>query len=281
MKTILITLFILLAGALSTYAQQSIQESSIFISKQPDKLFLGGLIESESLNSTDYRMVETTLNPITVSCSLGGKSVTFSPSYKNMMEAVRHYVQTASNTKPNLEFSILTKELGSYDETASFFGQTIDPQLYFGTKRKNKRMLTAFLISQSFFSISMDLPEQLCTDEEVMQQADKLIYTNTVEFGRVVLITLESNFSQTEASNALSKVLKGVSLSDADKTLLATANLHITIPGQEGITINRPDCPLADVVAYLNKPFSMENFGQPIKFRASYLRDNSVFINKY
>lgn len=280
MKKQLLSLLMLLAGALSVYGQQT-QEADLFISKHPDKLFTGALIEAESLNKTDYRMIEAHLQPVTLSCSLGGKAVTILPSYDNLMEAVRHFVQTAGSNRPNLEFSFSTQELDTYAEAATFFGQTINPKNYFGTETKSKRTLTAFLLSQSFFQITMDLPESLCTDEAIKEQADRLIYPSTLNFGRLVIVTVESPSGKAEVQAVVSKALKGEELSSADKALLATATLRIITLGEESIPVAHPDNPLADVLAYLNRPFGTDDFGQPVRFRASYLKDHSAFVNRY
>ncbi|WP_455673919.1 thiol-activated cytolysin family protein [Phocaeicola sp.] len=285
MKTKILFLFLAICAAQQMYAQS--MEALQLAVKNREQTFLGALIDPSSINKPDHQFIDATLNPIIISSSLLTiKSQTITPSYNNMMDFVRKSLEGNKVAKPNLNFSYGTKELKSYNEAAVYFGQNIDPALYFGTSKKTKKTLTAVQISQTFFSLVMDLPDQLCSEESILAQADKLVYVGVINFGRQVLVFIESDFDSKEVDAAVKDIMSKTYSNAMNKipksaAIIANSTVRIVLPQGETLEITDPANPLADVMKYMNKDFNADDFGCPINFTAVGLKDNAPFMNEY
>ena len=204
MKTKIKYIILLLLVIQTGYAQ----EASKFTVKAPDKTFIGAILESGSINSDAHQFLDVPLNPITISYSLPMKSQEITPGYDNMMKAFREGLQQNNVLKPNYQFSSSIDEIKSYEELAIYFGQKINPSLFFGTThQKQKKTIVVLSISQSFFSVDMDLPESLSDDPTVLEQKDKLIYVSSIQFGRKAVAIIESDFDSQTVKAAIKDII--------------------------------------------------------------------------
>lgn len=285
MKTRIFFCLLIILGVQYTHAQITATQ---FMAKNPEQTFIGAIMEANSINKDNHQFIDTPLNPITVSYSLPGihSMQISSPSYGNMTNAIREILKTNDITKPNLSFSFAVNELQSPGEIASLLGQNIDPVFYFGIAQKTKKTLACIYISQSLFSIDMDMPKDVCSDEEVLARGDELIVINSVWFGRQALVMVESNYDYQEIRMAINELLSGTQTLSTEKiskskAILANSIIRIMLPGNETMEITNPANPLSDVMAYINRDFSADDFGKPIKFSAMHLKSRSVFVNEY
>lgn len=285
MKTRIFFCLLIILGVQYTYAQTTATQ---FMAKNPEQTFIGAIMEANSINKDNHQFIDTPLNPITVSYSLPGihSMQISSPSYDNMTNAIREILKTNDITKPNLSFSFAVNELQSPGEIASILGQNIDPDFYFGIAEKTKKTLACIYISQSLFSIDMDMPKDVCSDEKVLARGDELIVINSVWFGRQALVMVESDYDYQEIKMAINELLSGTQTLSTEKiskskAILANSTIRIMLPGNETMEITNPANPLSDVIAYINRDFSTDDFGKPIKFSAMHLKSRSVFVNEY
>lgn len=281
------TLFFLLIilGVQYTYAQTT---ATLFMTKNPEQTFVGAIMEANSINNDTHQFIDTPLNPITVSYSLPitAPAQTLSPSYDNMMNAVREKLEASHITKPNLNFSFTVNELQSPGEIASILGQNINPDFYFGTARKTKKTLACIYISQSFFSVDMDIFEDVCSDEKVLARGDELIIVSSVFFGRQALVMVESDYDYREVRMAINELLNGtqnfaIEKISKSKAILANSTIRVMLLGNETMEITDPANPLSNVMAYMNREITADDFGKPIKFNAMHLKSRAVFVNQY
>lgn len=284
--TICIILFCILGIEVASSQKQSSSKISV---KNPEKTFIGAILKPESINKTDHEFVTATLNPITISsANLTMKSMEIVPSYKNMMDAVRKRVQEgASLNQGHILFSAV-QELKSYKDISFHFGQTIDPDLYLGTKdgKKSKKTLVALIISRSIISLDMDFPDELSSDKDILAQADKLIYIASVEIGRNALVIVESDKDKKDVIAAVNERLsqkknrqaQTVSWSEA---ILANSIIRVVTPQDSHFEVTAPDDPIGDVWEYIYWQPTADDFGTPISFSAASLKDNALFVNEY
>lgn len=285
MKTKIILFLLLILGV--QYADAQI-ESSEFMVKNPEQTFVGAIMEASSINKDTHLFIDTPLNPVTVSYSLPitAPAQILSPSYDNMMNAVREKLEANHINKPNLSFSFVVNELQSPAEIASILGQNINPGFYFGITQKTKKTLACVYISQSLFRIDMDLFEDVCADEKVLARGDELIIIGSVSFGRQALVMVESDYEYDEVRMAINELLgekqtfSGEKISKS-KVILANSTIRVMLPGNETIEITDLSNPLSDVVAYINRDISADDFGKPIKFNAVLLKSRGMFVNKF
>lgn len=285
MKTKIILFLLLILGV--QYADAQI-ESSEFMVKNPEQTFVGAIMEASSINKDTHLFIDTPLNPVTVSYSLPitAPAQILSPSYDNMMNAVREKLEANHINKPNLSFSFVVNELQSPAEIASILGQNINPGFYFGITQKTKKTLACVYISQALFSIDMDLFEDVCSDEKVLARGDELIIIGSVIFGRQALVMVESDYEYDEVRMAINELLGEKQTFSTEKiskskVILANSTIRVMLPGNETIEITDLSNPLSDVVAYINRGFSADDFGKPIKFNAVLLKSRGMFVNKF
>lgn len=285
MKTKIILFLLLILGV--QYADAQI-ESSEFMVKNPEQTFVGAIMEASSINKDTHLFIDTPLNPVTVSYSLPitAPAQILSPSYDNMMNAVREKLEANHINKPNLSFSFAVNELQSPAEIASILGQNINPGFYFGITQKTKKTLACVYISQALFSIDMDLFEDVCSDEKVLARGDELIIIGSVIFGRQALVMVESDYEYDEVRIAINELLGEKQTFSTEKiskskVILANSTIRVMLPGNETIEITDLSNPLSDVVAYINRGFSADDFGKPIKFNAVLLKSRGMFVNKF
>lgn len=285
MKTKIILFLLLILGV--QYADAQI-ESSEFMVKNPEQTFVGAIMEASSINKDTHLFIDTPLNPVTVSYSLPitAPAQILSPSYDNMMNAVREKLEANHINKPNLSFSFAVNELQSPAEIASILGQNINPGFYFGITQKTKKTLACVYISQALFSIDMDLFEDVCSDEKVLARGDELIIIGSVIFGRQALVMVESDYEYDEVRMAINELLGEKQTFSTEKiskskAILANSTIRVMLPGNETIEITDLSNPLSDVVAYINRGFSADDFGKPIKFNAVLLKSRGMFVNKF
>lgn len=288
MKTPINLIILLLCAFQTLFAQDELQQSTMFTAKNPDQLFIGGILESASINSDAHTLLDVSLNPITISFSIPIKSKEIAPSYANMMKAIREALQEGSSLQPNYAFSKTIREIKSYGELALFFGQQINPKLLFGTPQtpKPKRTRGVLSISQSYFSVDMDLQESISNDPKVLAQQEKLVYVNSIEFGRKGVLIFESDLAFDDVKAAIEDVLKDAggsdaAISDRNKAILANTTFRCMTVGKDHIEEVTPDNPLTSLINYMNRKVTADDFGVPVSFSASQVKDHSIFANKY
>lgn len=285
MKTNIFFCLLIILGVQYTNAQITATQ---FMPKNPEQTFIGAIMDPNSINKDTYQFIDAPLNPITVSYSLPltNPAHILSPSYDNMINAIRERLKTNPMTKPNLSFSFAVNELQSPGQIASILGQSIDPVFYFGMAQKTKKTLACIYISQSLFSINMDISEDVCSDEKVLARGDELIVINSVSFGRQALVMVESDYDYQEIRMAINELLSGTQTLSTEKiskskAILANSTIRIMLPGNETMEITNPTNPLSDVMTYMNRDFSADDFGKPIKFSAMHLKSKALFANEY
>ncbi|WP_374165304.1 hypothetical protein [Arcticibacter sp. MXS-1] len=184
----------------------------MFATKSPKDIFIGAVMEEGTINKDVHELIKVPLNEITVSYSLPISGHSLNPSSENMLNVVRQRLKEKSPLKANYSFPFSARELKSFSEVPIYFGQDINLSRFIGVNsvKKSKKTLMAISVSQSFFSINMDMQQHLVADPAVLQKYDqsKLIYVNSIEFGRRVFITLESNLSYNEVSQAVESAFK-------------------------------------------------------------------------
>lgn len=285
-KIVLVLLFFL--GTQWVCAQNITSTATEFTVKNPEITFLGAILEANSLNKDAHQLVNVPLNPVTMSfssLSLGSREI--APSYTNMMAEIRAALKESGASKPNHSFSYTTSQVESYRELGFLFGQEINPATLFGVKtpQKLKKTLAVVNMKQVYFSVDMDIPEQLCADLSQISAygKDDLIYVGSVQFGRRVVLMIESNFDYQEVRLAVDNLLKAetVKVDEKSKMIIANSTIRFMAIGDEKMPEMDLDNPFATLLSYMNQERTSDNFGIPISFSASYLSNHGVFANTY
>lgn len=282
-KTVFNLLFLLLGASL--YAQQGFDK---FTAKNPDKTFIGAIMQAESINEDTHRFIDVTLAPITISFSQPIKSQTITPSYSEMIKVVEGLFKDGKIAMQNVNFSHAIREIKAYNELNALFGQKINPALLFDvpTDKASKQNLLVVSLEQKLLSIHMDL-----SDTPVLQgkkpeyDTDKLIYLNSVTFGRKVVALIESEQPLSKLKAAIDDVMQNYNnpekIADTSHAILSNSNIRVMIVGGKAQMNVQGGNALTELLTYFNQKITGSDFISPIIFTAAWVKDNSVFENKY
>lgn len=267
--------------AMQAYAQEPGYNQQV--AKCPKGLFVGAIMEAQSLDTETYKMVEADINPVTVTYSFGVPSETYKPSAEEMTAAVRRHLEADGNLLQNVEMKVALNEIENYGRLFFDWGQKVDLAAWSGLPEESKPAgnLVRLVLSRTAFTIGMDIPEALTDDPAVKERADELIYINELSFGRRVTVLLESRQEAADVKAAVQEVLAGGTVSEKAQAILANTTLRI-MPLADGQCLEdlNPDAPLDGIAEYFNRPFTAEDFGQPIAFRAAWVKDNAAFVHE-
>lgn len=267
--------------AMQAYAQEPGYSQQV--AKCPKGLFVGAIMEAQSLDTETYKMVEADINPVTVTYLFGVPSETYKPSAEEMTAAVRRHLEADGNLLQNVEMKVALNEIENYGRLFFDWGQKVDLAAWSGLPEESKPAgnLVRLVLSRTAFTIGMDIPEALTDDPAVKERADELIYINELSFGRRVTVLLESRQEAADVKAAVQEVLAGGTVSEKAQAILANTTLRI-MPLADGQCLEdlNPDAPLDGIAEYFNRPFTAEDFGQPIAFRAAWVKDNAAFVHE-
>lgn len=280
MKKLTIYFLFLIIGA-SIYAQEGFDK---FAAKNPANTFIGALIEADKINGDTHQFLDVTQKPITISFSLPIKSQEIVPSYNNMMSVVEDIIKNGDAPIQNVSFSHSIMEIKSYDELTFFFGQKINPTLLFGISAngESKQNAVAVSLEQKLLSLYMDIQDAPVVDNPEIDK-DKLLYLNSVTFGRKAVVLIESNQSGSKIKEAVDDVVQNYGtptrIAESSHSLLANSTIRVMIAGDNSAVDFQADNALIDALLYFNGDITANDFGSPIIFTAAWLKDNSVFVN--
>ncbi|PRD57057.1 thiol-activated cytolysin family protein [Sphingobacterium gobiense] len=279
-----LSIFTLLFSGL-TVAQE---RSSVFASKNPSMLYLGGVLKKNSLNQDEHNVLNLIDDDITMSFDGASvRSVTLKAGKDNMYRSLEEAFSKASSPvfQNNTSFSYNLQEIKQYSAVENDLGQTLNLREWFGIspEAKTPKTLLAVDIKRTAFTAYLDLPPEgsFATDPEEIAKYDPedLIYVNSLSFGRRILMLVESNLDKNTVNTTLKNVLEGEQLSDHDKAVLANCTFRTVVFGNEEIPIS--PAPFEQILDYIDEELTKDNYGMPISFSAACLTDNSVFENTY
>lgn len=284
-KILLIALAIIFTGS-STGTKR---EADSFSAKNPEKTFVGAPLDPKSINTDNHQFVNIiTPEPITLSFSIPVKSQTILPSYDNMMRVVRESVMESGKIKSQQGFKYQLKEIKSYNDISMYFGQAISTEVFWGIPQNATPSKTTAIIclTQEFFSVNMDMPDDgklYDKDPEITKRIEELVYVSSVSFGRKAMMIVSSEMPYVRLKSAIEEALASdhKTLTSKSRGVLANADVRIMILGNPDLTVRNTDNPFASILEYFHRPVTIDDFGTPIQFTASYFKDNSMYCNKY
>ena len=281
-KTVFYLLFLFLGASL--YAQQGFDS---FMAKNPDKTFIGAIMQAESINEDTHRFIDVALNPITISFSQPIKSQTITPSYSEMIKVVEGLFKNGKIAMQNVDFSHAIREIKAYSELNALFGQKINPTLLFdvSTDKSSKQNLLVVSLEQKLLSIHMDLPDTpVLQGKKPEYNTDKLIYLNSVTFGRKAVALIESEQPLSKLKAAIDNVMQNYNnpekIADTSHAILSNSNIRVMIVGGNAQMNVQSGNALTELLTYFNQKITGSDFISPIIFTAAWAKDNSVFENK-
>ena len=109
------------------------------------------------------------------------------------------------------------------------------------------------------------------------------MYLNSVTFGRKAIVLVESNQSESKIKEAINDVVQNydapAKITKSSHSLLANSTIRVMIAGDNSAVDFQADNAFLDALLYFNRDITANDFGSPIIFTATWLKDNSVFVN--
>ena len=88
MKTKIIYTIVFLMIAKLAYSQEEQYSADKFVAKCPNEIFIGAILEANSINQDTYKFLKISMNPINMGYTIPIKSQTITPSYNNMLNSI-------------------------------------------------------------------------------------------------------------------------------------------------------------------------------------------------
>ncbi|MYY46888.1 hemolysin [Elizabethkingia anophelis] len=282
--------------------------SSILTSDQivvtvPQKTFIGGVYNSTTLDNLNYTPISYPLDPITVSYSFPSDFIVDTierPSLSSMRASVFKAMRAANfSGEQSLAFDYNIKQFSYYSELKIAFGSNVNIGKIFsidisGSNNKIKRTTGVFAkFTQKNFTIDMDLP----ADGNIFKNNSDLaltngknpVYISSVTYGRLGIISIESNASYNEVNFALKAALTAgivngsLNIDSNSKKILEESDLSVYLVGGRGTDAVQVIKGFAGFSNFIvnGGQFTPEAPGVPIYFSASHASDNSVYYTTF
>ncbi len=277
-------------------------DETVLLPNNVKYVYPGALLKGNSIEEMKLTPLYANVKPITVSVSFptasGGISKTIQPTLSGM----RTFINGVLADKVGNQISSFTFSMdyfSSYNELRTAFGSSIKTGALFW-KDKQEAYEENFKISkrtglyikyiQKNFTIDMDqLQDGSLIEGSITGEDYSPIYINSVTFGRMGILTIETDSLSEYAYSKFTEISKKLfvnkqtTLTTEERAILeeATMKLYLIAPGgsDEIYSVNNAD-QLA-LLLNMNREFTKESPGIPIYCSYAYLSDNSPVEVKY
>lgn len=256
-------------------------------------IWVGNVVKKNSIADCQYTPVSGQKSPITLSSSLYGVAprTIDRPSNSAFLSYANSVIDSGTFSQYG-EFSYSVEQFTSYNEIKKAFGSDANTNLLFFSSGSSQldenhqiRHATGIYLKfyQTNFRIFMDEPEDYMSGASASVKENSA-YVNSVAFGRLGILAMETNYSAEEAISQVNKIVnvlfvKGSkNLTSDEKVFLNSCEFRLFLVGGEGsgdvACFSGLDAFLANVE---RGTFTRENPGVPIFCTFNNLSDNSPF----
>ncbi len=261
----------------------------------------GAILQGGSIENMRATPISAPVDPITISFSFPNTYANgsiFSPSLSATRQTlVNAMLDKNMHGKQSVSFDYSFSEVSSYEESKLIFGSSIDVGSIFHlgvdyTNHKKQRKTLVFAnVVHRFYTIDMDLPldgNLLLKNEDLSKYTPySPVYVSSVTYGRIGVISIESDSTYNKVTKALNmsfnavKVSGKLNIDTETQKLLEDSRIVIHVLGGE-----QPESTIEGLNAFKDfvetkGEFSIENTGEPIFFSLNYLSDNSPYFTKF
>ncbi len=255
-------------------------------------IYPGAMVKGESIPTGEYIGINGGRAPITLSISLenlnGKPSVEIDdPKLSTVREGIKNLLQQGVSGATAAELVFETKQVYSEEHLnlalgANYrsAGQSVSTSFNFNSSEYQYKYLIKYM--QIYYTIDLDLPDNenpaaLFTDLPVLNSTSPVI-VSSVKYGRMVLYTVESNYSQSEIQGAFS-----ASFASGDGSVDASYEKVLSESSIKGIVIGGSGQDAAKVVEgpqgvynYIVEGgnFSADSPAAPLAYTLRYIRED-------
>ncbi len=260
-----------------------------------DVIFPGAILKGETIPTGEYVPIVANRAPITLSASLtniSGSPVVevTDPKLSTVRESIKTGIldqEVTGSTAAKVNFSIsevYSEEHLKLAMGANYRSAATKVSASFDFSKSTYQYKYVMKYFQVYYTIDMDPPQNpsdLFTNVPDLNSLGSTspVYVATVTYGRMVIYTIESNYSKTEVDAAF-KASFGSSDGSIDaeyEKVISESDIEALVIGGSGAdaaqTVNGP----ADVYKYISNggDYSKESPGAPLSYKLRYLKQGT------
>lgn len=272
-------------------------KSSEFVVTSPN-IYVGAIYEGNSINDLTLRPIKARVEPIIISYYLPSFfcDTIVKPSQKTMQHSIRKAVvspEFSGNQSVSFEYDY--KRFEYYNELKLAFGANVNITDLFSIENqriKHKSGLMARIIQKNF-SVVMDYPD---TPTIFANQADfekykatSPVYVNSISYGRLGIVMIESDYSYEELKKAFKAALKlggkgaTATLDSESLKVLENAQVKLFISGGKSKDVAKIVDGFHEFRNFIieGATFTQDVPGVPIYFTANVAATDEVFFSTF
>lgn len=276
-------------------------KSSEFIVTSPN-IYVGAIYEGNSINDLTLRPIKADVEPIIVSYFLPSFfcDTIVKPSQSTMQRSIRKAVASPDfSGNQSVSFEYDYKQFEYYNELKLAFGANVNIADIFSIEAsvvdqriKHKSGLMARIIQKNF-SVVMDYPD---TPTIFANQADfekykatSPVYVNSISYGRLGIVMIESDYSYEELKKAFKAALKlrgmgaTATLDSESLKVLENAQVKLFISGGKSKDVAKIVDGFHEFRNFIieGATFTQDVPGVPIYFTANVAATDEVFFSTF
>jgi|GEM_PF-632003 len=255
-----------------------------FLSKSPDKIYLGAIMDIGSLNTDTHPIIEIP-NRQKIRVLQEGPiiDVEIVPNRKNMNDHILNDIKDEDFSSYVNTFEYSIDAYPSYERLGPIFGEKINAEILLGVTKNpaNNRSITIVKLSRLFNRLLFEVEGDKIKDNPAIAGLNltDLMYVQDISFGRMATIVVESVSDSESIKAILEKMLgSGQKLSEQEEAILANSTIHYSV-------FNDPQADLGDgdtfenVKQYMKGIPTKDDFLRPIYFAGQSLSDGGMVGN--
>lgn len=274
----------------------------LMLNSNSQELYPGALIKGESILAGTYEAISGERKPITISTSLTNldgpvSSVVEDPAnVSEVRQAISDILSAGviGNTPAELTFSIESvyseQQLNAF-MGANYSGATVDASGSFDFSSTNTESKIVIKFIQKYFSIDIDKidkPSDLFSETNLPDIASLGAtipnYISSVNYGRMVLFTASSSYSNTEMEAAFQASYNaavsegGGELESRYQKILNNSTIQAFVLGGDGEEAVRTVTGVEGVKSYIltGGNYSQDSPGAPLSYTLKNIKDNTI-----
>jgi thiol-activated cytolysin len=275
-------------------------ESYEFVPVGLKNIYPGMILKGDELNNGKIVPISEKADPLGLVFTVPSFHVSElqQPSYINYMKEFKKALNDDDFSGQQIEeFEYDLKQFSNYSEMKLAFGANVDicsilkiDGSYDSKKIKHKTGLFARVCQKNFESV-IDYPEDgnIFKDNSKLSKYPNAVYVNSITYGRMAIISIESDSSYSAVKSAfkialnIKKVDGKISMDQNAMKLLREADISIWIRGGNGSDVVKTINGFDEFANYIinGGTFTKEIPGQPIFCTVNKAEDNSAFALQF
>lgn len=271
--------------------REVVSNSCLILPELRSFIFPGNILTKSSVANANYKPLNRSNDKVSLFLSLPGTE----------SETIEHISATKFNNylnrqfknasfKQNEDFQFSVEQFTSYNELKQVFGSNVNTSaLFWGNSSASSSSSYEITKStglylkfwQTSFVATMDIPDGIYGNID-SNMIDSAVYVNSVTYGRMGILTLETNYKYGEAENMIQNCFHTILshgssyLTKEEKDFLQGCDFKVMLLGGAGATAVQSFTGLSGFVDHIkNGMFSDSQPGVPISCTFANVADNS------